>query len=103
MSLLTRVLWVDDQATSLAPWQGVFEEKGLELRIVPDLGQALDLVRRSDWDAYLVDLDLGDSADGVDMVNSLRKEDPDTPVFIVSAFMHEPQWRERLQRYPGYS
>jgi DNA-binding NarL/FixJ family response regulator len=97
MAQLTKVLWIDDYAKELAPWQGVFEDKGLALRVVSDIDEAISLMRTKEWDAYLVDLDLGPSSSGVNLIIQLRTEDAQTPVFVVSGHVDEPSWRLRLE------
>jgi len=52
----------------------------------PDAVSAMDAIRRTNPDVVIVDITLADSS-GLDLVKSLRNEDEDLPVLVVS--MHE--------------
>jgi two-component system invasion response regulator UvrY len=50
--------------------------------------EALDLMRREDWDAILLDINLPGKS-GLDVLKQIKKEKPDLPVLILSMYPEE--------------
>lgn len=60
-------------------------------------GAALDAIRRRKFDLAIVDIGLGSSANGVELVKSIKAEQPELPVLMVS--MHDEMlYAERALR-----
>ncbi|NPB06510.1 MAG: response regulator transcription factor [Aquificae bacterium] len=79
-----RVLIVEDDrvlADSLAEF---FTEKGLSVDVAYGYDEALEKLEQNRYDAYLIDVNLGDG-DGVELLKTLRSLKDDTPTLIISA------------------
>jgi len=78
-----RVLAVDDDRTFLEDLARLMDER-FELERAYTAREALEAVGRSAFDALLLDIDLGRGTDGFEVLDQLRRSEPDLPVIMVT-------------------
>ena len=79
-----RILVVDDERPVLLTAQAVLKRRGYEVETAPSAATALERVRR--WEPALVLLDLGlPDADGLEVLQKIRKDFPAIEVLILTA------------------
>ena len=76
-----------------------------DIEIVPHVDDALDAADASEFDLFLLDINLGEERTGIDLLQELRKQDKykDTPAIALTAYAM-PGDRERLEAsgFTGY-
>ena len=85
-----RVLAVDDDEKILQLYRDLLAAKGFDVTACADPTKAVDLIKRGDWDAALVDIRMR-GLEGTELVPLLKKVCPELPVLIVSAYCDESQ------------
>ena len=81
---LPRILYAEDDATSVALVQAMLSREGYEVITVGTGQDCLRAFREAPPELCLLDLTLPD-ASGLDLLQQLRRERPETPVVIVTA------------------
>ena len=77
-----RLLVADDEDAVRNAWARYFTRLGAHVTAARDGGEALDLIRREDWDAILLDLKMP-VVNGWDVVQAARQERPELASRIV--------------------
>ena len=77
-----RLLVADDEDAVRNAWERYFTRLGARVTAARDGGEALDLIRRQDWDAILLDLKMPVMS-GWDVVQAARQERPELASRIV--------------------
>jgi NtrC-family two-component system response regulator AlgB len=80
-----RVLVIDDERNIRATLTLCLDHIGCQSAAVGSAEGALDAVRRNSFDVAFLDLRLG-TADGLDVLNALLREQPDLAVVIITAY-----------------
>lgn len=93
-----RLLWLDDDHSALLRWSTVLEVFGF--LVIPALTseEALGVMNTQPLDVLLVDLDLGESASGIDFIKTARSMNPSIPIFVLSGFLHDPRYAMHLDK-----
>ncbi|MGB5132795.1 MAG: sigma-54 dependent transcriptional regulator [Steroidobacteraceae bacterium] len=85
-----RILIADDQADILAALRLLLKREGFEVAAATSPAGVLDVVARERVDVALVDLnyarDTTSGKEGLDLVDQLRKRDPELPVVVMTAW-----------------
>lgn len=82
---MEKILVVDDDPNILKVLQMRLESGGYAVTTAPEAREAEEKILEEDFDLALVDLKLAE-ANGIDLMKSLRKADPDLPVIILTAY-----------------
>jgi CheY-like chemotaxis protein len=77
-----RLLVADDEDAVRLTWNRYFTKLGAQVTVASDGQQALDLIRRQDWDAIVLDLKMP-VVNGWEVVQATRQERPDLAGRIV--------------------
>ncbi len=96
MAFRRRILWVDDDISALNVWKNIFSKKGIDTILVSSFSEAKSQIEKSSFDGYLMDLEFEGEEDGIDLVYFIRKIDNTVPIFILSGYLEEPQWEQKL-------
>ena len=80
-----RVLVVDDDAAMREFVSTILEMESFEVQACSSADEAMDAVRRSDFDAVLTDVRMP-GRDGIDFCREMSAQRPDTPVIVMTAF-----------------
>lgn len=92
-----RLLLVDDEVGYLKVLSKRLEKRNIEV-IAANTGQrAIQLLRRNDFDVAVVDLKMMDM-DGIEVLDILKKLDPDIEVIILTGHGSERAAREGIQK-----
>ena len=85
-----RILIADDQADILAALRLLLKREGFEVATATSPAGVLDVVSRERIDVALVDLnyarDTTSGKEGLDLVDQLRRRDPEMPVVVMTAW-----------------
>ncbi len=85
-----RILIADDQADILAALRLLLKREGFEVATATSPAGVLDVVARERVDVALVDLnyarDTTSGKEGLELVDQLRKRDPEMPVVVMTAW-----------------
>jgi CheY-like chemotaxis protein len=85
---MAKILVAEDSPTQAAHIRGLLEAAGFEVRTAPDGLAALESVRHDAPDAVLTDLNMPQLG-GLELVVALRRELPNVPVVLMTAFGNE--------------
>src|SRR5262249_59557388 len=80
-----RILLVDDDESVLITMQAVLEMDGYRVTPVSKGSQALEEIRRTDFDLVLTDLRL-DDLDGISILEELRRRAPETVAILLTGY-----------------
>jgi len=82
-----RLLLVDDEPSIRATLPLVLErELGAEVRVAATVAEAVENIRKYNFDALLSDLNIGSEEDGFEVVLAMKKAQPDCVNFIVTGY-----------------
>ena len=85
-----KVLVVDDNPAVCTALEVLFEVHGLETLVARAPSEALDLVSREDVGVVVQDMnfqrDTTSGVEGVELMRSIRRLDPDVPILLMTAF-----------------
>ena len=90
-----RILVVDDEAPLLMTLVANLELEGFEVMDAKNAEEALALVERHDFDVVLSDIRMP-GMNGVDLCRTLRRNRPELPVLLMTAFTVEGLVREAV-------
>jgi len=98
------ILWVDDDSRTTELWSSSFARFGFSVTPARSAEEALELMHRGTFDLLLVDLQLENQPDrerkanGIDFIQTVRKQDSRTPIFVLSAYIDSEEYRGHLDR-----
>ncbi len=78
-----KILWIDDEIKQLAPHKIFLEEKGYEVEGVSSGEEAIDLIKRNEYDLILLD-EMMPGMDGLTTLEEIRKLDKRVPVVMIT-------------------
>ncbi len=80
-----KILVVDDDAIVIKSCKRILEAEGFEVLTVPSADEALEMIRKYDFDLLLVDVKMP-KHDGMFLMREIRKDLPDTPIIVMSGY-----------------
>ncbi len=83
MAIKPRILWADDEIDMLKPHILFLENKGYELVTATNGRDAIDLVKKEDFDLVFLDENMP-GISGLDALNSIKQENPNLPVIMIT-------------------
>jgi CheY-like chemotaxis protein len=100
------ILWVDDDRQTTELWAPAFNKFGFAVTAAQSVKEALELMKRSTFDLLLVDLQLethshhaATNANGIHLIEKVRKHDSRIPIFVLSAYIGSEEYRGHLDRF----
>jgi len=84
-----RVLVVDDEPAIRIAIKGLLDKQGYEVALAAGADEAIQALTREPCDLVLVDLALGGSKTGLDVLEASRGMQPGTPVILMTAYGSE--------------
>lgn len=100
--MATRVLLVEDEAFTRATLGAALERHGLEVvATAHDARTAAEVSERADFDAAVLDLDLGPGPTGIDIAQALRRMRPDVGIVILTSFVDPRLLSSSLRNLPS--
>ncbi len=86
-SVSGRVMIIEDEAIIAVDLEAITAEMGHKVTgVARTETAAIDLAKREKPDLILSDIQLADNSSGIDAVNSILTNQPDTPVIFITAF-----------------
>jgi two-component system response regulator PilR (NtrC family) len=92
------VLIVEDDPNDVLLLQNALDRFGVVSTQVRHAEEAKALLRQRSYTLCLLDLKLPDASDPVELVNSLTKINPLTPVAVVTGSLHDETLRQILEQ-----
>ena len=80
-----KILVVDDDAIVIKSCKRILEAEGFEVLTVPSADEALEIIRKYDFDLLLVDVKMP-KHDGMYLMREIKKDLPDTPIIVMSGY-----------------
>jgi DNA-binding response OmpR family regulator len=81
-----RLLFVDDEPNILATLPVILRQHGYEVTAVGTVAEALNKITSEKYDVLLSDLNIGSPADGLIVVNAMRRTQPQVVTMILTGF-----------------
>ena len=81
-----RILVVDDDASVLATYRMILEQKGYEVVGAASFGEALRILENSKLDLLLCDLSLGEEASGFEVIEHALRLQPGLPSLLLTGY-----------------
>ncbi len=80
-----KILVVDDDAIVIKSCQRILEAEGLEVSSVPSADEALETLRKNEFDLLLIDVKMP-KHDGLFLMREIKKVIPDIPIIVMSGY-----------------
>jgi DNA-binding NtrC family response regulator len=80
-----KILVVDDDAIVIKSCKRILETEGFEVLTVPSADEALDTIKRYDFDLLLIDLKMP-KRDGLYLMKEIKKDLPEVPIIVMSGY-----------------
>jgi len=80
-----KILVVDDDAIVIKSCKRILEAEGFEVLTVPSADEALEIIRKYDFDLLLVDVKMP-KHDGMYLMREIKKDLPDIPIIVMSGY-----------------
>lgn len=96
---MTRVLLVEDDAFTLNTLGLALKHEGFEVQEAGKVSLAYEIFQNYEFDAVVLDLDLGAGPTGIDLAQLLRKAKPNLGVTILTSFQ-DPRLHRQASRLP---
>lgn len=93
------LLWVDDDLKTIDNWAEIFEDFGFAVRGVGSVDAALAAMADLSVDLILTDLNLGDTFNGLDLIERIRERDQEIPIFVVSGYLSDERYRDKFDKF----
>jgi DNA-binding NtrC family response regulator len=80
-----RILVVDDDAIVIKSCKRILEAEGLEVSTVPSADEALEMIKKYEFDLLLIDVKMP-KHDGMFLMREIKKVIPDMPIIVMSGY-----------------
>jgi len=80
-----KILVVDDDAIVVKSCKRILEAEGFEVITVPSAEDALETVKKYDFDLLLIDVKMP-KRDGMYLMREVKKDLPDIPIIVMSGY-----------------
>ena len=80
-----KILVVDDDAIVIKSCKRILEAEGLEVSTVPSADEALEMIKKYEFDLLLIDVKMP-KHDGMFLMREILKVIPDMPIVVMSGY-----------------
>jgi DNA-binding NtrC family response regulator len=80
-----KILVVDDDVIVIKSCRRILEAEGLEVSTVPSADEALEMIKKYDFDLLLIDVKMP-KHDGMFLMREILKIIPDMPIIVMSGY-----------------
>ena len=80
-----KILVVDDDAIVIKSCKRILEAEGLEVSTVPSADEALEMIKKYEFDLLLMDVKMP-KHDGMFLMREIKKLIPDMPIIVMSGY-----------------
>ena len=80
-----KILVVDDDAIVIKSCRRILEAEGFEVLTVPSADEALEIIKRYDFDLLLIDVKMP-KHDGMYLMREVKKNCPEIPIIVMSGY-----------------
>jgi DNA-binding NtrC family response regulator len=80
-----KILVVDDDAIVIKSCKRILEAEGLEVSTVPSADEALEMIKKYEFDLLLIDVKMP-KHDGMFLMREIKKVIPDMPIIVMSGY-----------------
>ncbi len=80
-----KILVVDDDAIVIKSCKRILEAEGLEVSTVPSADEALEMMKKYEFDLLLIDVKMP-KHDGMFLMREIKKLIPDMPIIVMSGY-----------------
>ncbi len=80
-----KILVVDDDAIVIKSCKRILEAEGLEVSTVPSADEALEMIKKYEFDLLLIDVKMP-RHDGMFLMREILKVIPDMPIVVMSGY-----------------
>jgi DNA-binding NtrC family response regulator len=80
-----KILVVDDDAIVIKSCKRILEAEGLEVSTVPSADEALEMIKKYEFDLLLIDVKMP-KHDGMFLMREILKVIPDMPIIVMSGY-----------------
>jgi DNA-binding NtrC family response regulator len=80
-----KILVVDDDAIVVKSCKRILEAEGFEVLTVPSADEALETVKKYDFDLLLIDVKMP-KRDGMYLMREVKKDLPEIPIIVMSGY-----------------
>ena len=92
-----KILIVDDEPGIRSLLKYEFSRHGCEIAVAENADQALELLQGNSFDVIITDIRMPGSMDGIDLIDSHRKEHPSQKVIFMTGYAVEEKLAAALQ------
>jgi DNA-binding NtrC family response regulator len=80
-----KILVVDDDAIVVKSCKRILEAEGFEVLTVPSADEALETIKKYDFDLLLIDVKMP-KRDGMYLMREVKKDLPEIPIIVMSGY-----------------
>jgi DNA-binding NtrC family response regulator len=80
-----KILVVDDDAIVVKSCKRILETEGFEVLTVPSADEALETIKKYDFDLLLIDVKMP-KHDGMFLMREIKKDLPEIPIIVMSGY-----------------
>jgi DNA-binding NtrC family response regulator len=80
-----KILVVDDDAIVVKSCKRILETEGFEVLTVPSADEALEIIKKYDFDLLLIDVKMP-KHDGMFLMREIKKDLPEIPIIVMSGY-----------------
>ncbi len=80
-----KILVVDDDAIVIKSCKRILEAEGFEVLTVPSADEALETIKKYDFDLLLIDVKMP-KHDGMFLMREIKKDLPEIPIIVMSGY-----------------
>jgi len=80
-----KILVVDDDAIVIKSCRRILEAEGFEVLTVPSADEALEIIKRYDFDLLLIDVKMP-KHDGMYLMREVKQNCPEIPIIVMSGY-----------------
>ncbi len=91
-----KILVVDDDAIVIKSCRRILESEGFEVLTVSSAEEALEMIKKYDFDLLLIDVKMP-KYDGLYLMREIKKELPEVPIIVMSGYPTQETVKEVMR------
>ena len=94
-----RALWIDDKIGDYSPFIEGLEKNQLMISKASSLDEGIGIIESGiySFDLFIIDLRMPEKG-GIEAIKVLNKLSPQTPMAVLSSYLHLPEYTDKLRR-----